>query len=328
MKISVVIPVYNRPDEIDELLLSLSQQTSSGFEVVVVEDGSKVPCKDIVHKYAGTLDIHYHAKANSGPGPSRNYGAERSSGDYIVFFDSDCVIPAHYMETVAKEIPALKADAYGGPDRAGSGFSPIQKAINYSMTSFFTTGGIRGGKQKLDRFFPRSFNMGLSREVFNATGGFAPMRFGEDIDLSYRIANLGFRSCLIPGAYVWHKRRSNPRSFFRQVFFSGMARVNLSLRHPGTLKAVHLLPTLFTVGCAILITGSLWCPWALLPLALVSAIWFTDSAVRNRSLKIGAMSILTSFIQLTGYGTGFIYGLWGRFVMKKDEKSLNETNFY
>ena len=328
MKISVVIPVYNRPDEIDELLSSLTRQTEMGFEVVVVEDGSKIPCKTIVENYTGILDIHYYYKPNSGPGLSRNYGAERSSGDYIVFFDSDCVIPPTYIETAKKHILSDKTEFYGGPDKADKAFSPKQKAINYSMTSFFTTGGIRGGKKKLDKFFPRSFNMGLSRKVFEATGGFSDMRFGEDIDLSYRIMNLGFNSCLIPEAYVWHKRRNNLHSFFKQVFFSGIARINLSLRHPGTLRIVHLLPSAFTVCCFLLIICSLWYPSVLLLIGIISLIWFVDSSIQNRSIKIGLISILTSYIQLIGYGSGFLYGVWGRFIAKKDEKALNETKFY
>ncbi len=328
MKLSLIIPVYNRPGEIDELLYSLMGQTDKDFEVVIVEDGSTITCMEVVEKYARALDIHYYSKENSGPGLSRNYGAERSTGDYVIFLDSDCAIPHRYIETVRRELSVSPADAFGGPDRASGEFSPIQKAVSYSMTSFFTTGGIRGGKRSLDKFFPRSFNMGLSRKVFDATGGFSDMRFGEDIDLSYRIISLGFTTRLFPDAYVWHKRRSSMGSFFRQVFFSGMARVNLSLRHPGTLRVVHLFPSLFTLGCVILLAATPWCLWAVTPVLFIALVWFIDSAVQNDSVKVGALSVATSFIQLTGYGIGFLYGLWGRLVRKKSEKSLNQTKFY
>lgn len=187
MRYSVIIPVYNRPDEVDELLQSLTAQHFKDFEVVVVEDGSSVPCEKIVNQYQGKLDIHYYNKPNSGPGQTRNYGAERSNGEYLIILDSDCILPEGYLDAVEKELQTAPADAFGGPDRAHSSFTDIQKAINYSMTSFFTTGGIRGGKKKMDKFYPRSFNMGVRREVYQALGGFSNMRFGEDIDFSIRI---------------------------------------------------------------------------------------------------------------------------------------------
>lgn len=227
MRYSVIIPVYNRPDEVDELLQSLTTQHFKDFEVIVVEDGSSVPCEAIVNKYQGKLDIHYYAKPNSGPGQTRNYGAERSGGDYLIILDSDCILPEGYFDAVEQELSATPADAFGGPDRAHSSFTDIQKAINYSMTSFFTTGGIRGGKKKMDKFYPRSFNMGVRREVYQALGGFSNMRFGEDIDFSIRIFKGGYRCRLFPGAWVYHKRRTDFKKFFKQVHNSGIARINL-----------------------------------------------------------------------------------------------------
>lgn len=213
MRYSFIIPVYNRPDEVDELLQSLLEQTFRDFEVIVVEDGSSVPCRDVTLKYADRLDLHYYTKPNSGPGQTRNYGAERSHGEYLIILDSDCILPPGYLDAVEAELQAAPADAFGGPDRAHASFTPIQKAINYSMTSFFTTGGIRGGKKKMDKFYPRSFNMGIRRDVYQALGGFSRMRFGEDIDLSIRIFKGGYRCRLFPGAWVYHKRRTDLKKF-------------------------------------------------------------------------------------------------------------------
>ena len=209
MRYSVIIPVYNRPDEVDELLQSLASQHYKDFEVVVVEDGSSIPCKEVVDRYTDRLDIQYFSKANSGPGQTRNYGAERSKGEYLIILDSDVILPEGYFDAIEKELLASPADAFGGPDRAHDSFTDIQKAIIYSMTSFFTTGGIRGGKKKMDKFYPRSFNMGVRREVYEALGGFSKMRFGEDIDFSIRIFKGGYTCRLFPDAWVYHKRRTD-----------------------------------------------------------------------------------------------------------------------
>ena len=248
-KYSLIIPVYNRPDEVDELLDSLIHQSLKDFEVLIVEDGSAQPCKEVVDRYAGRLDVKYFVKANSGPGMSRNYGAERALGEYLIVLDSDCVIPQDYLKAVETELQREPADAFGGPDRAHESFTPVQKAINYSMTSFFTTGGIRGGKKKMDKFYPRSFNMGIRADVYKALGGFSKMRFGEDIDFSIRIFKGGYRCRLFPEAWVWHKRRTDFTKFFRQVHNSGIARIHLYKKYPESLKLVHMLPAVFTVGC-------------------------------------------------------------------------------
>lgn len=231
MMFSIIIPVYNRPDEVDELLESLTRQTVKDFEVVIVEDGSKVPCRDVCEKYEAKLDIQYFAKPNSGPGQSRNYGVERAKGEYVLILDSDVVLPEGYIAAVSAELEREPADAFGGPDSAHSSFTDTQKAISYSMTSFFTTGGIRGGKKKLDKFYPRSFNMGVRRDVYERLGGFSKMRFGEDIDFSIRIFKAGCRCRLFPEAWVWHKRRTDLKKFFRQVYNSGIARINRNTRN-------------------------------------------------------------------------------------------------
>ena len=347
MKYSIIVPVFNRPDEVDELLESLCSQTLKDFEVVIVEDGSQKPCKDVCDKYAGILDLHYYNKENSGPGQSRNYGVERAQGEYVIILDSDVVLPNGYLAAVNSQLSIVNSQfsiAFGGPDAAHPSFTPVQKAISYSMTSFFTTGGIRGGKAKLDKFYPRSFNMGIRRDVYQELGGFSKMRFGEDIDFSYRIVEAGYQPRLFPDAWVWHKRRTDFRKFFRQVYNSGIARINLEKRHPGTLKLVHLLPTVFTLGVIGLILISavgrvlmhyddvhrwFWlcaAPW--LPILLYSLIICVDSSIQNKSIKVGFLSIPAAFVQLMGYGFGFIESWWKRCVLKQDEFTAFEKNFY
>ena len=346
MKYSIIVPVYNRPDEVDELLESLSNQTLQDFEVIIVEDGSIKTCKDVCDKYADILALHYYAKENSGPGQSRNHGAERASGEWLIILDSDVVLPEGYLAAVDSSIRHQTSDiaAFGGPDAAHPSFTPVQKAISYSMTSFFTTGGIRGGKAKLDKFYPRSFNMGIRRYVYQQLGGFSKMRFGEDIDFSYRIVEAGYRPQLFPEAWVWHKRRTDFRKFFRQVYNSGIARINLMKRHPGTLKLVHLLPTVFTLGVIGLILISAvgralmhyvdrdqfywlcFAPW--IPILLYSCIIFIDSTIRNRSPWVGILSIPAAFVQLMGYGLGFIESWWKRCILKQDEFQAFEQTFY
>ena len=329
MKYSIIVPVYNRPDEVDELLESLTKQTLKDFEVIIVEDGSIKTCKDVCEKYANILDLHYYAKENSGPGQSRNYGAERSNGEWLIILDSDVVLPEGYLEAVEKSLASSTSiAAWGGPDAAHPSFTPVQKAISYSMTSFFTTGGIRGGKAKLDKFYPRSFNMGIRRDVYLKLEGFTKMRFGEDIDFSYRIVEAGYMPRLFPEAWVWHKRRTDFRKFFRQVYNSGIARINLEKRHPGTMKLVHLLPTVFTLGVIGLLLITLIFTYACVPIILYSAIIFIDSSIKNKSLWVGLLSIPAAFVQLMGYGFGFIESWWKRCVLKQDEFTAFEKNFY
>ena len=346
MKYSIIVPVYNRPDEVDELLQSLCEQSLKDFEVIIVEDGSQKDCKEVVGRYTDRLDVKYFMKPNSGPGQSRNYGAERAQGDYLLVLDSDVVLPTGYLQAVDDELRRQPADAFGGPDAAHPSFTDVQKAISYSMTSFFTTGGIRGGKKKLDKFYPRSFNMGIRRDVYLQLGGFSKMRFGEDIDFSYRIVEAGYQPHLFPSAWVWHKRRTDFRKFFRQVYNSGIARINLEKRHPGKLKLVHLLPMVFTIGVIALVLISAFgrammhydapnwrswywvcaLPW--LPILFYSLVIFLDSSIRNKSLKVGLLSVPAAFVQLMGYGFGFIESWWKRCVRKQDEFTAFEKNFY
>ena len=351
MKYSFIIPVYNRPDEVDELLDSLTRQTLRDFEVVVVEDGSVIPCREVVSKYADRLTVHYYNKENSGPGQTRNYGVERANGEYMLILDSDCILPEDYLKEVEAELRAKKADAFGGPDRAHHSFTDVQKAINYAMTSFFTTGGIRGGKKKLDKFYPRSFNMGIRKDVYQALGGFSKMRFGEDIDFSIRIFKAGYACRLFPEAWVWHKRRTDLKKFFKQVHNSGIARINLYKKYPESLKLVHMLPAVFTLGVFVLMLllllgiglgvsiqtgmlqvelplGVMLCSLAVLPLLCYALIIVADSYLKNRSVKVALLSVPASFIQLIGYGSGFIRAWWKRCVCSKREFSAFEKNFY
>lgn len=330
MRYSIIVPVYNRPDEVDELLASLLHQEEKDFEVIVVEDGSQVPCGDVCQRYAGQMELRYYEKPNSGPGQSRNYGAERAAGEYLLILDSDVVVPPGYLKAISEELERQPADAFGGPDCSHPSFTDIQKAISYSMTSFFTTGGIRGGKKKLDKFYPRSFNMGIRRDVYLRLGGFSRMRFGEDIDFSIRIFQAGCHCRLFPGAWVWHKRRTDFRKFWRQVFNSGIARINLYKKYPDSLKLVHLLPMVFTVGVAalLLLALVLCAPWPLLPLLFYALIVFLDASAKEKSPKIGLLSIAAAFIQLTGYGCGFLQAWWRRCVRGKAEFSAYEKNFY
>lgn len=318
MLFSIIIPVYNRPQEVDELLESLCQQTVDDFEVVVVEDGSSEKCDDVCEKYKDRLALSYHYKSNSGPGPSRNYGAERSQGEYLIILDSDVIVPENYLETIKEELGRKPCDAFGGPDRAHKSFTPIQKAINYAMTSFFTTGGIRGGKQKMDKFYPRSFNLGIRKTVYEALGGFAPMRYGEDIDLSTRIFKGGYSCRLFPEAFVYHKRRVKFSSFFRQVKHSGKARVELKKKYPETFKLVHLLPAAFVVGNLLLVMLGVFHHWLwFMPIVLYVVMVFMDSLIKNKSLKVALLSVPATYCQLFGYGLGFLGAAYREILGKK-----------
>ncbi len=305
-RFSVIVPVYNRIDEVRDLLQSLSVQDNKNFELIIVEDGSSIPCKDVVEEYKGNVDVKYYFKENEGRSIARNYGLERATGDYFIFFDSDCVIPSDYFSKLSKALDLKPLDCFGGPDTAHESFSDTQKAINYSMTSFLTTGGIRGGKIQLEKFTPRTFNMGFSRKVYDKVGGFREM-FSEDIDMSTRIKQAGFSIGLIRETSVFHKRRVDFKKFLRQVYVFGMSRITLYLLYPGTLKLVHWLPALAVIGAVCLLLASVFLsPWFLLPLGLyLFAVWLS-ALMSTKSFKIACLSVPASIIQLGGYGCGFI----------------------
>ena len=303
---SIIVPVYNRVDEVRDLLDSLSQQTSSDFEVVIVEDGSSVRCDGVVKEYSEKISIQYFYKENEGRSIARNYGLERANGEYFLFFDSDCVIPPEYIATLKSALDANYTDCFGGPDSAHSSFTDTQKAINYSMTSFLTTGGIRGGKVQLEKFVPRTFNMGYSRKVWEKVGGFREM-FSEDIDMSTRIRQAGFSISLIRDAYVYHKRRTNLKAFCRQIYVFGMSRITLYLLYPDSLKLVHWLPAVFVMGVMAMAVLAICLSWMwILPLVAYLVAIFVTALFSTKNLKIASLSVITSVIQLGGYGVGFL----------------------
>lgn len=313
---SVIVPVYNRPGEVKDLLDSLMAQTVKNFELIIVEDGSTVPCREEVESaIAGGLNARYFYKDNEGRSIARNHGLERAEGEYMIFFDSDCIIPPQYFETLTRELADSGLDCFGGPDAAHSDFSDTQKAINYTMTSFFTTGGIRGGKISMEKFTPRTFNMGISRKVYERVGGFREM-FSEDIDMSTRVRNAGFSIGLIRPAFVWHKRRVDFAKFARQVYVFGMSRITLHLLYPGSLKAVHALPALFVSGCiALTALGIFVSPWWLLPLGVYFLMIFAGALIAEKSLKVAFLAVPAAVIQLGGYGTGFLYAWFTKILL-------------
>ena len=320
MLFSIIIPLYNRPQEIKELLESLTFQTYKNFEVLVLEDGSVNDAADIVKTFEDKLNVRYFVKKNEGQGFTRNYGFERAKGDYFIIFDSDCLIPADYLQIVDDYLKTNWLDAYGGPDDAHPSFTPVQKAISYAMTSPFTTGGIRGNKKAIGQFHPRSFNMGVSRKVWETVGGFIITRSGEDIEYSIRIHAAGFKIGLIPDAKVYHKRRTSFMQFYKQLHFFGRARINVYKFFPSELKAVHFFPAAFTLGIFFsLIANILTWPIAMLcnfAYALFVLLIFFHSWWRNKSVKVAFLSVIAAFTQLIAYGFGFMQDFWKRVVLK------------
>lgn len=329
-RLSVIVPVYNRPDEVEELLKSLSEQTDTDFETIIVEDGSQERCDKVVEKYSNQLNIHYFYKKNEKPAIARNYGMNKASGDYFLFFDSDAIIPPNYMATVKDELNKNYVDAYGGPDAAHASFSDVQKAINYSMTSMFTTGGIRGGSERVDKFHPRSFNMGLSRKIYETLGGFPITRMhpGEDMVLSIEIIRRGFSTRLIKPAFVYHKRRTSLKQFFTQVYRFGKTRFIMSRIYPETFKIFFLFPTAFMLGSLFFVIATIICPWAVSPVLLFALLIFFDSLWRNRSLKVASLSVAAAFIQLYGYGWGFLKTAIRWLIFREDEYGVYQQKFY
>lgn len=320
MLFSLIIPVYNRPDEVDELLESLSQSTYNDiFEIVLIEDGSTLASKDVASKYGDRLDISYYFKENSGPGDSRNYGMKKARGDYFIIFDSDCIIPKEYLSAVDAALSKNYVDCFGGPDRALDSFSDIQKAINFAMTSFLTTGGIRGGSEKIDKFQPRSFNMGLSRKAFEASKGFGNIHPGEDPDLSIRLWNLGFETRLIPDAYVYHKRRIDWDKFSVQVNKFGKARPILNSWYPKHNKLTFFFPSVFIIGlfCSFLVMLIFNFDLPLQLYFVYFLVLFLTSAYQNKSIKIAYLSLIAVWKQFYGYGTGFMKSYYKIIILKQ-----------
>ena len=323
LRYSFIVPVYNRPQELHELLESMGKlQFDRPFEVVVVEDGSTEHSEHLVRQFEKSLTLSYFAKENTGPGDSRNYGMQRAKGDYFIILDSDCVLPMQYLQEVDKELAKAHVDFFGGPDAAHASFSIIQKAINYTMTSFFTTGGIRGSSKQLQQFQPRSFNMGISKAAFAASNGFGDIHPGEDPDLTIRLWNKGFTSRLFPEAFVYHKRRLDWNRFYQQVCKFGLVRPILNQWHPKTAKVTYWFPSVFILGLGTaLILGLMG---VLVPLYLYGAYFmllFLESLYKNKSLSVALFSIVATLIQFFGYGTRF---LKSTFLLNFSEKRPRE----
>ncbi len=331
LEFSFIIPVYNRPEEIRELLESFSTMDfDDPFEIVIVEDGSGETALAIVENFKDLLNISYYYKENSGPGDSRNYGMKRATGNYFIILDSDVLIPPHYLETVAAFLEEQFVDCYGGSDAAHESFTSVQKAINHSMTSFLTTGGIRGNKKQLGDFEPRSFNMGISKKAFVTTGGFGRIHPGEDPDLSHRIRKAGFRTSFIPNAFVYHKRRISWRKFYQQVRKFGLVRPILSKWHPDSAKITFWFPTLFVgyICCAIIVSLFLKNAWAFTPLAVYLIAVGVEAIVKTSSLKIAVLAIYAVFIQFFGYGFAFLQSTFlVRWLNKDPQKQFPKLFF-
>lgn len=306
LKITIIIAIYNRKEELQELLYSLIKQTDKNFEIIVVDDGSEKKLETIVSSYANELDIKYFYKNNSGAGLSRNYGARHASGNYYIFLDSDCIVPTNYIENVRNELKRNYVDAWGGADSADKNFTDLQKAISYSMTSLFTTGGIRGNKKSVNKFQPRSFNMGISKEAFDDVKGFSELRVGEDPDLSLALWEKGYNTSFFPDCKVFHKRRSSLKKFSNQIYHFGIARPILNQRHPKFKKITFWFPSIFMIFTVISVLLSFIEYWFILPLVFYCCLILIDSSYRNRSLKIGLLSLVSTFIQFFSYGSGYL----------------------
>ncbi len=331
IQFSIIIPVYNRPDEMKELLESLAKQTYKNFELVVVEDGSTISSKNLCDAYIDKINIAYYYKNNAGPSIARNYGLARAKGNYFLFFDSDCILPSHYMATIHQELSNHFVDCYGGPDGAMPNFSNFQKAVSYAMTSFFTTGGIRGGKKQVHQFHPRSFNLGFSKAVYSNTGGFpvTTMHPGEDMVFAIEVIQRGFQTKLIREAYVFHKRRISLKKFYKQVFGFGKTRYIISKHYPHTFKLFFLFPSLFTLGIIFLsLMALIFNILILTPILLYFSLIFTDATIRHKSANIGIQATAASFVQLIGYGCGFLDAFIKLEILKKDEFGIKDKGFY
>lgn len=325
MYYSIVVPTFRRPDEVRELIQSLEKQVFDNFEVILADGSPDDSVKEVADNHKGRLRIKHLHKSRLGISESRNWGAENANGEMIVFFDSDCIIPPQYLQTVDDYLLVKPLDAYGGPDRADESFDLRQKAISYAMTSFFTTGGIRGKKSHVGNYQPRTFNMGIRKEVFDKLGGFSELKVSEDIDLSIRLRKAGYMSGLIENAYVYHKRRSTFKKFFLQVFSFGRGRIDLQIKHGDALKAVHMLPSVFVLflagGFLLSFVSKIVAALFIMLLMLYSILIVADSSVQNRSLGVGLVSVYASFIMLTGYGLGMIKAAVSRLVFGSETKS-------
>ncbi len=330
MLFSLIIPIYNRPDEINELLSSLLlQDYKNNFEIVIIEDGSSIPCDHVIESFKSKLNISYYFKANSGPGDSRNFGMNKAKGDYFIIFDSDCIIPPNYLSQVEKALESNYVDCFGGPDKALDSFSNVQKAINFAMTSFVTTGGIRGGSEHIEKFQPRSFNMGISKKAFEVSGGFGKIHPGEDPDLSIRLWELGFETKLISEAFVYHKRRIDWAKFYKQVNKFGKARPILNHWYPEYAKITFYFPTIFLIGIVLAIVTAFFQNYILaIVFSTYIELLFIVALLQTKSFKIALLAVLATLIQFYGYGIGFLKSVFLVQIFKmQPQKAFPELFF-
>jgi glycosyltransferase involved in cell wall biosynthesis len=327
---SFIIPVFNRPEEISELLESFTKlQFNGDYEIILIEDGSTESSEAEVKKFSDRLNISYYYKENSGPGDSRNYGMRMAKGNYCIIFDSDCLVPPHYLQTVHRYLTEKFVHCYGGADAAHESFTNLQKAINYVMTSFLTTGGIRGSKNSVSNFEPRSFNMGISKEAFEATGGFGKIHPGEDPDLSQRIKIAGYTTTFIENAYVYHKRRISWNTFYTQVKKFGLVRPILNSWHPSAAKITYWFPTLFVLYCFFSLGAlAFGFEFFYILLGVYVGILFIHSSIVNKNPIIGVLSIFAMFVQFFGYGLAFLKSSFYIGLLKKDPKKQFPKLFF
>ena len=328
---SIIVPVFNRPDELGELLASLDKQEFRDFEFILVEDGSRDKSDKVLEAYRGRFPYKYLDRENQGPSLARNTGMEVAEGEYLLFVDSDCILPADWLLKISESLKEKPVDCFGGPDRAAEEFNDVQKAISFAMTSFFTTGGIRGGSRQLDKFHPRSFNLGINRQLYKEMGGFPLTRMhpGEDMVFSIELIRRGYKTALFNNAWVYHKRRSTLKQFFRQVYRFGYTRYVISKIYPDTKKIIYYFPSLFLIGLILLmLAGAVFHIFYFIPVLFYVILIFLSAAIANSSIKVGAISVLSSIIQLCGYGWGFLRSMYHVEVLEKDVYGVLEKGFY
>lgn len=326
---SIILPTFGRPGDVNAFLQSFTQQTYTHYEIIIV-DGSPDDClKPIIEKYTPQLPLTYIYDKGLGASESRNKGCEKATGDYLVFIDSDCIVPPHYLKTINDFLQNTPVEGFGGPDREHPDFTPIQKAISYAMTSTLTTGGIRGRKKHIGKFQLRGFNMGIKRDVFFSIGGFSGMQVAEDIDISMRLLKAGYSTALIPEAFVYHRRKSTLRKFFKQLFMHGKGRIDLYIRHRDALKLVHCLPSLFVlyliIGTLLSFFNTLWAAFFAGTLFIYAVSLFIDATVQNKSAYVGFLSMVASFEMLIAYGLGLMKNFIARIILKSNKDSIKDT---
>ena len=328
--ISIIIAIFNRKDELFELLQSLSFQTDKNFEVIIVDDGSKINLLPTVELFKESLDIHFYRKDNSGPGLSRNYGARRAKNDWLVFVDSDVIVEKDYIENIKKNLLEISCDAFGGADKAHKGFNLMQKAISYSMTSVFTTGGIRGNKKAISRFQPRSFNMGVRKSAFEKVGGFSEMRIGEDPDLSMTLWENGFKTAFFDNIGVYHKRRTDFGKFSKQVYQFGCARPILNQRHPKYVKISFAFPSLFLIGYVLgFVEYFVFKRGVILSFyGLYTFLILFHALYKTKNVSIACMAMIATYIQMFSYGWGFLQSWFKLNILGMKPEEAFPNHFY